>query len=92
MTKSEIQDALGALAGWETADNALHRQFVLRDFVAAMGFVMSIALLAERAGHHPDLLIRWNRVDVTLSTHDEGGVTQKDVALAREIGALAGSA
>jgi len=50
-----------------------------------MGFINSIALLAERANHHPDIDIRWNKVQLVLSTHSEGGITQKDIALAKEI-------
>jgi 4a-hydroxytetrahydrobiopterin dehydratase len=50
-----------------------------------MGFVNSIALLAERANHHPDIDIRWNKVLLVLSTHSEGGITQKDISLAKEI-------
>lgn len=57
----------------------------MKDFVHAMGFVNSVALLAEKANHHPDIDIRWNKVMLTLSTHSEGGLTAKDFALAKEI-------
>ena len=88
LTPTDIKVALASLNGWAFENNAIHKQYVKRDFVIAMGFANSVALLAERAGHHPDMLVRWNRVDLTLSTHDAGGVTDKDIALATEIEAL----
>ena len=64
------------------------RTFQFPDFVAAMGFVNQVAGLAEAAGHHPDIDIRWNQVTLALTTHDVGGLTEKDFALAREIDGL----
>jgi 4a-hydroxytetrahydrobiopterin dehydratase len=64
-------------------DRLLAREFRFADFVAAMVFVNRLAEEAESAGHHPDIDIRYNRVRVALVTHDAGGITQKDVALAR---------
>lgn len=66
----------------------ISRTVMLKDFVAAMGFVQSVALLAEKADHHPDIDIRWNRVTLTLSTHSAGGLTEKDFALAALINSL----
>ncbi len=66
----------------------LVRDFVFADFVAAMVFVNRLAEAAESAGHHPDIDIRYNRVRVALATHDAGGITQKDVALAHTIDRL----
>lgn len=79
--------------GWtlDTAvpGGALVKQFDRRDFVGAVKFVDAIVPLAEAAAHHPDVAIRWKNVTITLTTHDEGGVTDRDVALAREIDAIA---
>lgn len=81
----EVQEALASLPGWEGDTTALRKEFRFRDHVAAMGFVTKVALVAERGNHHPDLRIVYNRVSVALSTHDAGGVTPLDVALAKEI-------
>lgn len=66
-------------------NETLERVFEFRDFVEAMGFVTSVAILAEKAFHHPDIDIRWNKVTITLTTHDEGGLTRKDTTLAAAI-------
>ena len=73
------------MTGWIKLGVKIKKKFVFKDFVQAMGFINSIALLAERANHHPDIDIRWNKVQLVLSTHSEGGITQKDIALAKEI-------
>jgi 4a-hydroxytetrahydrobiopterin dehydratase len=77
------------MAGWDQDGDALVKDFELKDFAAAMAFVNGVAGLAEEANHHPDILIHgWNKVRLTLSTHSEGGVTEKDHALAERIDAL----
>jgi len=71
---------------WHHEDDALVRDFELKDFAAAMWFVNRVAELAEERNHHPDILIHgWNKVRLTLSTHDAGGLTEKDHALAAAI-------
>lgn len=70
---------------WEISGETLQRTFTFTDFVEAMGFVARVAIIAEKANHHPDIDIRWNRVSIALSTHDEGGLTEKDTALALRI-------
>jgi 4a-hydroxytetrahydrobiopterin dehydratase len=70
--------------------DGIRRRFVFRDFSEAWGFMSRVALLAEQHNHHPDWSNVWNRVEITLSTHDAGGLTGKDVALARAIDALLG--
>ncbi len=85
MKEEEIQHALVELTGWIQHGNEIKKKFEFNDFIHAMGFVHSIAMLAERANHHPDIDVRWNKVALTLSTHNEGGITRKDIALAREI-------
>lgn len=73
---------------WEVGDAEIRRRFTFGDFVEAMGFVTRVALAAERANHHPDIEISWNRVTLTLSSHSEGGLTPKDTAMAETIDAL----
>jgi 4a-hydroxytetrahydrobiopterin dehydratase len=82
-----IAERLRPLSGWSLAGNAIRRTYVHKDFPQAMGFVNAVALLAERAHHHPDIDIRWNTVTLSLSTHSEGGLTEKDFNLATEIDA-----
>lgn len=84
----EVQAALGDLPGWEAGGNEIRKRFELADFRAAVAFVVRIAFEAEAADHHPDLDIRYRRVTVVLSTHSEGGVTAKDLALAAAIEAV----
>lgn len=89
LSSQEIEAALRALPGWSLAGGKLHREFEFADFSAAFGFMTRVALAAEAADHHPDWSNVWNRVVVDLFTHDAGGVTEKDVALARRISELA---
>lgn len=76
------------LADWQRVGGAIERVFDCGDFVGAVDFVKRIVPLAEAANHHPDIAISWKNVTVTLTTHSEGGLTDKDFALAREIDAL----
>lgn len=85
-TPSQITGGLAALPDWNLEVSNLVRTFVFTDFREAMSFVNSVAALAERAGHHPDIDIRYNKVRLALSSHDAGGITEKDFALAAEIG------
>ncbi|HLF13469.1 MAG TPA: 4a-hydroxytetrahydrobiopterin dehydratase [Bacteroidota bacterium] len=88
LTTEEIARAMGKLPGWTLDGKEIRTTFEFRDFTEAMGFVVSVALLAERANHHPDIDIRWNTVALALSTHSAGGLTEKDFALASRIAAL----
>ena len=90
LTDTEIEAALAELDGWQRDGNTIAREFKLKDFVASVGLMAQVGLLAERANHHPELHNVYNTVRVALSTHDEGGITDKDVALAREINERAG--
>jgi 4a-hydroxytetrahydrobiopterin dehydratase len=76
--------AIARLDGWRAAENrdAIVKEFRFKDFNAAFGFMARVALHAERHDHHPEWFNVYNRVEVTLATHDAGGVTDKDVALA----------
>ncbi len=84
----EIRKQMEKLQGWQQRGNEITKLFEHRDFVKALGFVNSVALLAERANHHPDIDIRWNKVTLVLSTHSAGGLTDLDFALARTIDEL----
>ncbi len=85
----ELAAALAELPGWSLAAGKLHREFRFKDFSAAFGFMTRVALEAERLNHHPEWSNVWNRVVVDLVTHDSGGVTASDVALAKKMEALA---
>jgi 4a-hydroxytetrahydrobiopterin dehydratase len=89
LSAQEIETALRALSGWSLADGKLHRELSFANFSAAFGFMTRVALAAEAADHHPDWSNVWNRVVVDLHTHDAGGITEKDVALAQLISELA---
>ena len=85
MTAIEEIDAGLAAAGWTISGdgNALSKRFEFPNFREAMAFMVMVGMEAEKKDHHPDWYNSWNRVDVRLTTHDEGAITEKDVALAR---------
>jgi 4a-hydroxytetrahydrobiopterin dehydratase len=85
LTEAELKAYLSEMEGWTFLANAIHREFAFPGFRAAIAFVNRVAESAEGAGHHPDIEIHYNRVYLSLSTHDAGGVTEKDIALAAEI-------
>ena len=85
----ELAEHLKDIPTWRHDGNTIVREIACSDFAAAVGLVNSIAILAEKMDHHPDLLIHgWNKVRVTLSTHDQGGLTTLDIELAKQINAL----
>ena len=81
----EVSLALTSLPGWEIQNSELTRTFTFTDFRESMSFVDLVAALAERAQHHPDIDIRYNKVRLALVSHDAGGITDKDVTLATDI-------
>jgi 4a-hydroxytetrahydrobiopterin dehydratase len=85
LSDKEIARQLGSLQGWARLGDEITKTYELKDFVEAVGFIVSVAIVAERAGHHPDIDIRWNKVKLSLSTHSEGGLTEKDFRLADDI-------
>ena len=89
LTDAEIAERLRTLPGWTLKAGKLHREYKLKDFVEAFGFMASCALVAERMNHHPEWTNVWNKVTVTLSTHDVGGLSSRDVTLARFIDSIA---
>lgn len=88
LNQEQIDHRIASLPGWHLAGSEIRKSFTHKDFVHAMGFVNSVALLAEKANHHPDIDIRWNTVLLVLSTHSAGGLTEKDFSLAEQIESL----
>lgn len=89
LSSKQVREALAQLPGWRRKGRALERTFEWKDFREALRFVNRVGRLAERLQHHPDIGIRWNRVTLSLTTHDAGGITERDVDLARRIDRLA---
>lgn len=89
MSEDQIKQALVPLPDWSDTGAAIHRTYQFKDFVEAMRFVNAVAVAAETDQHHPDILVRWNKVTLTLSTHDAGGITEKDFAMAAKADGLA---
>lgn len=89
LTADAVAARMADFPSWE-AEGAVHiyRKLTFRDHIEAAGFVMRVAIVAEVLDHHPDLRLVYNRVELTLSTHDPGGVTQRDFDLAKRIDAL----
>ena len=85
----EIDAFLEAHPGWSLSGQEITRTYAFSDFSESMGFVTRVALAAEKADHHPDIDVRWNKVTLTLSTHSEGGLTVKDLDLAHRCDGLA---
>jgi 4a-hydroxytetrahydrobiopterin dehydratase len=85
LTDEAAQKAVAALTGWTLEGGEIRKTFTLSDFRAAIALVNTVADLAEAANHHPDITINYNRVLLVLTSHDAGGLTQKDIDLAGEI-------
>lgn len=91
LSDKEIQDKLTALPGWKKDGDAIVRQFTLRSFPDAIAFTTRLAFDAQEADHHPDITISYKRVTVRWSTHDQGGVTDKDFAGVAQTDKISGS-
>jgi 4a-hydroxytetrahydrobiopterin dehydratase len=89
LSPSEITQSHAQVPAWNLNGSVIRRTYLFHDFAEAMHFVNWVAQVAEDAGHHPDIDIRWNRVTLALSTHDEGGLTTKDFELAARCDKLA---
>jgi 4a-hydroxytetrahydrobiopterin dehydratase len=85
LSDDEINERLASLAGWERLGDALCRQLSFGTFAEAMAFVNRVAATAEELDHHPDILIEYKTVTLTLSSHDVGGISERDFRLARGI-------
>jgi 4a-hydroxytetrahydrobiopterin dehydratase len=90
LSETERAEALDRLGEWDYDESrdALTRSLLFADFSEAFAFMTRVALLAEKAGHHPEWSNVWNRVDILLTTHDAGGLSERDVRMARAIDAL----
>ena len=82
VSDQEVEAFLEAHPEWAREGKEISRTYVFKNFNQSMGFVTRVGLEAEKANHHPDIDIRWNKVTLTLSTHDEGGLTARDLDLA----------
>jgi 4a-hydroxytetrahydrobiopterin dehydratase len=91
MSKPEIQQKLKEMRDWSHQGKSIHKRYTFKSFMPAIGFVNKIAEAAEKANHHPDITINYNVVSIGLSTHSEGGVTQQDFDLAKQIDQIASS-
>ncbi|PHQ82612.1 MAG: 4a-hydroxytetrahydrobiopterin dehydratase [Phycisphaera sp.] len=91
LSESQISQHLAKHPEWSEVNGEITRTFQFNDFIASIAFVNAIADYAEKAQHHPDILIRYNKVTLTVSTHDAGGITQKDFELAMKANGFAGS-
>jgi 4a-hydroxytetrahydrobiopterin dehydratase len=85
LSKDEVKARIADFPGWKRDDDEIEKEYKFADFKEAMAFVNRVADLAETANHHPEIEINYNRVEISLSTHSEGGVTEKDFALAAQI-------
>lgn len=88
LTAKQIQSKLAALPEWTQSGGVIQRTCAFPDFVKAMAFVNRVAEEAERVQHHPDIMVRYSKVTLALSTHDAGGITQKDFDFAAAADAL----
>lgn len=89
LSDAEIETRLDSLPEWSRRGEEIQRTYGFKDFVQSMAFVNAVAARAEAVQHHPDILIRWNRVTLSLSTHDCGGISAKDFDFARDADAAA---
>lgn len=90
LTEEQVKSELERLPEWSAAGDQIQRTYQFEDFAQSIRFVNQVAEAAESAQHHPDILIRYNKVTLSLSTHDAGGITPKDFALARQADNSAG--
>jgi 4a-hydroxytetrahydrobiopterin dehydratase len=89
LSEGEIRDALRTIEGWSVVEGKLHRTYRFKDFVEAMGYMMSAAMVVQAMDHHPEWSNVYNTVCIDLVTHDAGGITARDVDLACRLDALA---
>ncbi len=88
LTDDQVREELKGLPGWSLENGKLHKEFVFKDFMQAFGFMTRAALYAEKMDHHPEWFNVYNKIRVDLTTHDAGGITTKDVALAKAFESL----
>ena len=88
LSADQVQAELAVTPGWELADGQITKTVTHKDFAAALRYVNAVGYLAEKANHHPDIAVSWNKVTLTLVSHSAGGLTDQDFALARRLNAL----
>jgi len=89
LTSEEINSRIKELSGWSFKENQIGKEFQFKDFSEALNFVNKVGEFAEELNHHPDIFLHsWNKVNITVSTHDKGGVTESDFQLAKKINDL----
>ncbi len=90
LSEQQVEEKLSAVNGWRVVDGKqIEKEIELKDFMSALEFVNKVGAEAEKMNHHPDILIHsWNKVKLAISSHDEGGITEKDFTLASEIDGL----
>ena len=89
LSRERVKEELGDLPEWKEKKSVISRVYQFKDFAAAMKFVSAVAKAAEKANHHPDIDIRWNKVTLALTTHDAGGLTENDFKGAHQYDKLA---
>ena len=90
LSQDEVSEKLQGLNDWKAADDKLHKRFEFANFAESLAFVNRVGVLAEAADHHPDIIFGWGYAELALTTHDRGGITDVDVALAKQIDAIGG--
>jgi 4a-hydroxytetrahydrobiopterin dehydratase len=88
LTENEVIKYLESLDDWQLDGNAIMREWIFKDFIEAMDFINIIAVMAENHTHHPEIYNVYNRVSLRFNTHDAGGITEKDINIAKEINKL----
>ena len=88
LSEQQRQEFVASYPGWELSGESIEKTFQFTNFTESIGFVVRLAFHAEAADHHPDIDVRWNRVKLTLSTHEAGALTEKDTELAAAIEAI----
>jgi 4a-hydroxytetrahydrobiopterin dehydratase len=88
LTEDQIRTELSGLRGWSVVNEKLHKDFVFDNFIEAFGFMCKAAIHIEKMNHHPEWFNVYNKISVDLVTHDAGGITQNDIALARTLNLL----
>ncbi len=89
LTQSELEAEIGNLPGWSLDDEKLYKQFEFKNFIGAFAFMTKVAITAEKMNHHPEWFNVYNKVQIHLTTHEAGGISENDVNLARKIDTLA---
>ena len=88
LSAAEIEKSLGELNGWKVEDDNLKKRYSFANFAESLAFVNQVGAIAEQRDHHPDITFGWGYAEINLTTHDRGGITDFDFALAKEINAI----